>query len=62
MATFCPYCDEEIEGAIHDDWVGDYPTYFDFECPRCKKELEVEVEAIPYFTCHKKANKPINPT
>jgi hypothetical protein len=54
MATFCPYCDEEIENIIYGFWVGDYPTFFDFECPKCKKEFEVDVEATPIFRCYKK--------
>lgn len=54
MAEFCPYCDEEIEAAIHQEWVGDYLTNFDFECPNCKKTMEIDVEAEPVFFAHKK--------
>ena len=54
MATFCPYCDEEIEAAIHNDWVGDYYTFNDdFECPMCGENLEIEVEQEPVFYAHK---------
>jgi hypothetical protein len=54
MAAFCPYCDAEIEDQIHMEWVGDYLTIFDFECPTCSKEIEIEVEMCPDFVCHKK--------
>jgi len=63
MATFCPYCDEEIEMAIHQEWVGDYWTYNDeFECPMCGKEIEIDVKQEPVFVTHKKDNKGIHPT
>jgi transcription initiation factor IIE alpha subunit len=58
MATFCPYCDEEIEDAINKDWVGDYWTFSDdFECPKCGKDLEIDVEQEPVFIARKKAGK-----
>jgi len=58
MATFCPYCDEEIENDIHKDWVGDYWTVSDdFECPKCEKELEIDVEQEPVFIARKKSQK-----
>jgi len=54
MATFCPYCNEEIETAIYNRWVGDYWTHSDsFECPICKKELEIEVVSEPVFIARK---------
>ena len=49
MATFCPYCDSEIETEVYEDWIGDYITPFDFECPNCGKEMEIEVEMEPTF-------------
>ena len=50
MATFCPYCDEEIEAAINKEWGGDYWTFKeDFECPKCHKKMTIDVEAIPNF-------------
>ena len=52
MATFCPPCDEEIEDALHQEW--DYSGHFDFECPKCKKEMEVTVEMEPCFSAYKK--------
>lgn len=54
MIGQCPYCDEDIDNEIYRDWAGDYPTIFDFECPNCGKEMEVEVEMEPYFVCHEK--------
>ena len=54
MTTFCPYCDEEIEDAIHNEWIGDYIEDFDFKCPKCGETLEINVEQQPYFH----ANKP----
>lgn len=54
MATFCPYCDTEIETQIYQAWAYDYPTDFDFECPKCGKEIEIEVAAIPEFHVLKK--------
>ena len=51
MATFCPYCDEEIEDVIMDAWSGDYWTEVkDFECPKCGEEMRIEVEMVPDFT------------
>jgi predicted RNA-binding Zn-ribbon protein involved in translation (DUF1610 family) len=51
MATFCPYCDEEIEAQIRNNWAGDYwTTKEDFECPKCGKEMRIEVEMVPDFT------------
>ena len=56
MATFCPYCDEEIENEIYKDWVGDYWTFNDdFECPKCGKDLEIDVDQEPVFYPHKKS-------
>lgn len=54
MATFCPYCDEEIEDQIYQQWVGDYLNIFDFKCPKCNKELEIDVTAVPEFHVEKK--------
>lgn len=55
MATFCPYCDEEIEEAIYQAWHGDYWTVKDdFECPKCGKEMEIDVEIEPIFLAHRK--------
>jgi len=60
MTTFCPYCNEDIGGDVHEWWSFDYPIMFTFECPKCNKEIEVEVEATPTFVCYKKSNKQIN--
>lgn len=50
MATFCPYCNEEIEVAIYHAWVGDYWTHNDkFVCPMCWKEIKIDVEQEPVF-------------
>lgn len=57
MAEFCPYCDKEIETAIHQEWVGgDYLTNFDFECPECGETMEIDVEMEPVFLTHKKSD------
>ena len=58
MTTFCPYCNAEIEEGIHCAWAGDYWDHCDdFECPKCKKILEIDVEAEPVFYAHKIDNK-----
>ena len=55
MATFCPYCKEEIEEAIHREWHGHYWTHKDdFQCPICGKEIEIDVEQEPFFLAHRK--------
>jgi len=54
MATFCPYCDEEIESEIYDAWTGDYwESYNDFDCPWCGKFIKIVVEMIPDFSTSK---------
>jgi len=34
MATFCPYCNAEIETQIYKEWMSvcDYKEFFEFEC------------------------------
>ena len=55
MATFCPYCKEEIESAIYHEWYGYYWTHKDdFLCPMCGKWIEIEVAQEPIFLAHKK--------
>ena len=54
MTTFCPYCDEEIEDAIYKIWNGNYDMEFDFECPKCKKEIGIDVDMEPCFREYKK--------
>lgn len=62
MAVFCPYCDELIDKQVYQEWMDDYPTIFDFECPKCGKELRIDVEMEPIFNATKNANNPLNPT
>lgn len=50
----CPYCNAEIEDAIHNYWIGDYWTNADFECPKCDKEMVIDVEMEPVFYVSKK--------
>ena len=53
MATFCPYCKEEIESAIYHEWAGD--SWEDkIKCPMCGKEVEIDVAQEPIFLAHKK--------
>jgi Zn ribbon nucleic-acid-binding protein len=59
MATFCPHCDDEIENQIQQDWVGDYLEHFDYECPKCGREMKIDVESEPIFYAHKKDNQEI---
>ena len=54
MPTFCPECDQEIEDDIVAEW--DYREEFDFECPSCKYEMAIVVEAVPYFYSYKKSD------
>jgi len=55
MSTYCPYCDKDIEEEIMREWQGDYWDYTDdFECPKCGKELEIDVESEPVFHAHKR--------
>ena len=49
MSTFCPYCKEEIGMGIYNNWIGNYVTYFQFVCPKCTKEVKIEVETVPEF-------------
>ena len=60
MATFCPYCDEEIKDTVQREWVGDSVTNFDFECPECGKTMEIDVEMEPVFLTHKKSKAKSN--
>jgi hypothetical protein len=57
MATFCPYCDVEIERDIYRDWNGNYWTLGVVECPKCNESIEVEVETIPHFVVSKSTPK-----
>ena len=53
MATFCPYCKEEIESAIYHEWAGD--SWEDkIKCPMCGKEVEIDVAQEPIFLAHRK--------
>ena len=56
MSVHCPYCNFSIEDRVHLRWWNSVvPTRFDFECPRCKKVMEVNVEAEPVFLVHAKS-------
>ena len=57
MATFCPYCDKEIEDTVHRIWARDYlgrTIIFEMKCPKCGKMLGIDVESEPVFLPHKK--------
>ena len=54
MATFCPYCDKEIEDTIQREWAGDYVKSFEFECPECGKTMDIDIEMEPVFLSHRK--------
>ena len=50
MATSCPYCDEEIQIEIEDDWNGNYWSHHDdFICPKCGDKIEIVVVSVPIF-------------
>ncbi len=61
MATICPYCSEEIEDSIYQDWTGDYSEHWDFECPECGNTMEIDVEKRPLFIPYKKDEGKRNP-
>ena len=53
MTTFCPYCNAEIEEEAHREWMKSSPDYldsFEFECPECHREMEIDVGLQPDFT------------
>lgn len=55
MATFCPYCIEEINDAIYRFWVGcEWKNADDFKCPYCQKKMRVKVELVLDFIVGKK--------
>ena len=58
--AICPYCNKEIEDAIHHEWVGDSVMNFDLECPECGKTMEIDVEMDPVFLIHKKSKAKSN--
>ena len=49
MATFCPYCDEEIEDEIYKFWTGRYWTEASFQCQKCHKKMNIEVKRAVRF-------------
>ena len=61
MATICPYCNEEIEDSIYQDWSGIFSAHWDFECPKCGNTMEIEVEKRPLFIPYKKDEEKRNP-
>lgn len=51
----CPYCEEWLENEIYQHFIdSDYSKELEFTCPHCKKEFDIEVEAIPTFNCSAK--------
>lgn len=45
----CPHCLSEL-GSIHNYFVNnDYMTDFVFDCPRCEKPIQCDVEMRPDF-------------
>ncbi len=52
MATFCPYCDEEIERQIYQTW--EYEEEIEFECPCCHQMMNIMTEMVPVFYTEKR--------
>lgn len=59
MMSPCAYCHEDIDKELMDEWNArspDYPTYFEFACPKCGKDILVDVIPIPTFETTKKSS------
>ncbi len=53
----CPWCNADIQEYLETDLtecLGENSNDFEDECPKCEKEIKVEVEWDPIFDVEKK--------
>lgn len=56
----CPYCEEDIKNEVSRNWYIEGNHYIEYEstwnmqCPKCNKQLIIDVEVNPIFTAKKK--------